>query len=112
MTNEDLYKRIKNLDITEVSKSLFWQISRKGHTRHKIIGSIKQHMHLYGFSFGECDLPSHISYQQFKKEYPKIRRLLPALVLHAVQRRPAHHRVAAIPFAKGQRGPAGRTHLV
>jgi hypothetical protein len=71
MADLDLYERIKNADITETSKNLFYQIEKKGSTSHRIIGSIKQHLHLYSFSSEDAGLHSHITYEQFRKKDPK-----------------------------------------
>jgi hypothetical protein len=72
MNIEDLYERIKDRNITEVSKDLYHQISVSGSTNHSIIGSCKTVFYLYGHDFKEMDLPHNVTYEQFKKEEPSL----------------------------------------
>jgi hypothetical protein len=70
MNIEELYQRIKDRNLTEVSKDLYHQICIGGSTNHRIIGTCEAVLYLYGFDFKAMDLPTDITYEQFRKEEP------------------------------------------
>ena len=69
--DNNLFDRIKGLDITITSQSLCSQIDRKGSTSHRVIGTYRQYLFLYGYAADQAGLPENITYIEFKRKYPK-----------------------------------------
>lgn len=68
---QDLHERIKDRRVIDVSANLWNQISRKGHQSHKIIGTNRQHLFLYGLCADDLEFNPRINYEDFKKQEPE-----------------------------------------